>query len=164
MVNYLAFGARCATPRRWLMSWRNKWHFSIQFKQHHFWENHRHPATCRGAVAECSLHSQMSVPPTPDRILLHLGLYGIKKLAFARPFGEMLFRGVKVMFRLNIVFVHFESGRMLRVVISDQESNLWRGVRWLQRWGGWTRSSNGRKQSRCCRDSGRQAQLQLSMT
>jgi hypothetical protein len=31
-----------------------------------------HPTTYRSAVAECCLRSQISVPPTSHRILLHL--------------------------------------------------------------------------------------------
>lgn len=55
---------------------------------------------------------------------LNLGLYRIKKPAFTMSFEDMFFRGVTALFLLNIVFVHFESGRMLRMVISDRKLNL----------------------------------------
>jgi hypothetical protein len=55
---------------------------------------------------------------------LNLGLCLIKKLAFIMSFEDMFFRGVTILFLLNIVFVYFESGRMLRVVIFDWKLNL----------------------------------------
>jgi len=55
---------------------------------------------------------------------LKLGLYRIKKPAFTMFFGNMFIRGVTVLFLLNIVWVHFESGRMLWMVISDRKLNL----------------------------------------